>query len=48
MSRNKLYSERLEICITPKQKKWLADEANKKEITINELLREMIQMYFWK
>lgn len=41
--RNKLNSERLEICITPKQKKELKKFADKDEQTVNEFVRDLIR-----
>lgn len=43
MSRNKLYTERLEICITPKMLKQLRKLAEEDQKTINQALRQMIQ-----
>jgi len=43
--RKRLYSERLEISLTPRQKDQLAQEASEKELTINQLIREIIENY---
>lgn len=45
MSRNKLYTERLELCLTPCQKKQLEKEADKKKVRINQLVRDIIDSY---
>lgn len=42
MSRNKLYTERLEICTTPNQRKKLEKVAAEAEITVNQVVRELI------
>ncbi len=44
MSRNKLYSERLEVCLTPAQMRFLKQAAKKDEVTINEYVRSMINL----
>lgn len=43
--RNKLYTERLEIRITPKLHQKLKIEAGAQEITVNQLVREVIESY---
>ncbi len=43
--RNKLNTERLEICITPKQKKELKTFANNNEQTVNEFIRDLIREF---
>ncbi len=42
MSRNKLYTERLEICISKGQRKALEMEAKNNEKTINQIIRDML------
>lgn len=42
MSRNKLYTSRLELCLTDHQKIKLEKEAKKKNITVNQLIRERL------
>lgn len=45
MARNKLYTERVEVCLTKKQKEQLNREAEKNQIRVNQLIREIIQAY---
>lgn len=40
--RNKLYTKRLEICITAEQKTKLEKWAKDEQITVNQLIREII------
>lgn len=42
MSRNKLYESRIEICLTPDQKKILEKLAKKYNKTMNEIVRQAI------
>lgn len=41
--RSKLYNKRVEICITEKQKMKLSLIAKEKELTINQLIRILIE-----
>lgn len=41
--RNKLYTARVEINITPRQKEQLERIARKRDLTVNQLIREMIE-----
>jgi predicted HicB family RNase H-like nuclease len=43
--RNKLYSERIELCITKKTKEALKEEADLRELTVNELIRRILEDY---
>ena len=45
MSRNKLYTERIELCITPEQKEGIEKEAKTEGLTINQLVRDAIDWY---
>lgn len=45
MSRNKLYQSRIELCLTPQQKKELENAARKKSMRVNELIRLIINDY---
>lgn len=45
MSRNQLFTERLEICVTPEQKKKLEKIAKKNGVRINQLVRNIIDWY---
>lgn len=47
MSRNKLYSCRLEVCITPDQRKKIDKMAGKSK-TANEIIREAIEAMYEK
>lgn len=42
MSRNKLYKVRMDICITPEQRKLVKEMAKKYNKTMNEIIREAI------
>lgn len=42
MSRNKFYSERIELCLTREQKKIVIELAKKNKMRINEVLRKAI------
>lgn len=41
--RNKLYTERFEICLTPEQKLFLRKRAKKLNLTIAQLIRHLIE-----
>jgi hypothetical protein len=43
MSRNKLYSERIELCLTKEQKKIVIELAKKRKKRMNEVIREAIE-----
>lgn len=45
MSRNKLYTERIEVCLTKKQKKSLELAAKEWDMTLNEAIRYLISSY---
>lgn len=45
MSRNKLYSERLELCLTPEQYSKLKQLAEKEDLTMNHLVREVLKAF---
>lgn len=45
MSRNELYKARIELCLLPEDKERLEEEANKRKIRVNQLLREIIDIY---
>lgn len=45
MNRRKIYTERFEVCITKHQKEALERAAKAQEVTMNELLRELINNY---
>lgn len=42
LMRNKLYSERIEVCLTPDQKKLLERKAAFLQLTLNQFIREAI------
>ena len=44
--RNQLYKERIELCVTPRQRKKLETIASEHDMRINEVLRMMIES--WK
>lgn len=43
MSRNKFYSERIELCLTKEQKKIVQQLSKKYRKTMNEVIREAIE-----
>jgi hypothetical protein len=43
--RGKLYTARLEICLTEGQKKRIELSARKKRITINQAIRDLIERF---
>lgn len=45
MSRNKLYTARIELCVTPIQFESLQKCAESESITVNQLLREIIKSF---
>lgn len=47
MSRNKLFSKRMEVCLTPEQHKIVKDLAKKSNKRKNEIIREAI-MKMWE
>jgi len=47
MSRNELYSKRVELCLTPEQHKIVKELAKKSNKRMNEIIREAI-MNMWE
>ena len=45
MSRNKLYTERIEACISKGQMKALKREADNNKKTMNQIIRDMLTAY---
>ena len=45
MSRNKLYTERIDLCVTPSQYEALKKYAAKEGITVNQLIREVVKSF---
>lgn len=45
MSRNKLYTERIEICISKTQMRALKTEAENNKKTMNQIIRDMLTAY---
>lgn len=45
MPRNKIYTERIELCITKRQKRKLILEARREEKNYNEILRDLIDAF---
>jgi hypothetical protein len=45
MSRNKLYTERIEACISKTQMKALKREADNNKKTMNQIIRDMLTAY---
>lgn len=45
MSRNKIYTSRIELCVTKKQKDKVKKAAKRNQITVNQIIRDMIDDY---
>lgn len=45
MARDKMYSERFELCLTPKQKAKLLKISKNEGMTMNEIIRDLINSY---
>ena len=45
MSRSALYTKRLDLCLTEEQKKKIEKIAKRKELTVNQVIRNMIDDY---
>lgn len=46
MARPKMFSKRIDLCVTPKQLKILKEMAENSQLTINELLRKLINDFY--
>lgn len=45
MSRNELYTKRIDICVTPEQHEALKNYAQEESLTVNQLVREILKSF---